>query len=1324
MASKSTRLVSIWGSPGFGKTSVAIAVGHHLQARELPVYFLSLRGLKSKCDLTSKFLSLFRQAGTLESDKLHHLSADDELCFIFDRLSDRCVIILDNADDLFECGVPNVMEDVFNLIGEIPNRNEKVKFLLTTRESLSFLNLHFQGHKSIRIRELDMLSCQTLAAELLSGASTSDLTKVSQICGQVPLAIKLLCCSVSEDFAPSQYLEFLECTQNIVEMLDNPDYPSNSRLRSLFDSSFQRLSTQDQEALVSLCVLPAHFDLKISAAVLGITRINEAEKVLRRLQRKSLIDCCSNSSKFSLHTLIQSFAREKGEADMKETVLNSKSRFRAFYIAQFEKLNENFLSGRSMSAFTEFYEDEVNIVQSLIDGCLSSQTADRVFDVLANAELFLDTLYLYEGSTFDKIFDSAVTAAYKTGKNVSYRRLLNSKAFGQVTWRSSRNTKKLLSMANAVQDPNSSLCDGEKGKHLCYYGINQLVIGNTEDGVKVLEKALSSMNTSQEHILLRLIIFQIFTIYYQSKNDSLSSSNFYLKALKECRDASDTCLLVIPMPEPAINKVGEYCNIPTKKGFPLVNQPLKVEVIFLVSEAIKNFSTSDIYQSFGNLLLTILEDCESALNTTKTGWFNFHRNVVGVVESLGRDEDALTLTEQRISFHENALQQSVKRDENNGESQEHHEDALGQNYWDKGKIQCRKGYYTDAITSFTRALDTRVKLFGEEHYKTADSYHELGVTQHSLGNYTAALESERRALDIRIKLFGEEHSNTADSYDSVGATQHSLGNYTAALESAKRALDIRIKLFGEEHSKTADSYHSVGVTQHSLGNYTAALESKKRALDIRIKLFGEEYSETADSYQSVGVTQHSLGNLTAALQSNKRSLDIRTKLFGEEHSKTADSYHSVGVTDHSLGNYTAALESKKRALDIRIKLFGEEHSKTADSYDSVGVTQHSLGNYTAALESDKRALDIRIKLFGEEHAETADSYQSVGVTQHSLGNYTAALESAKRSLDIRIKLFGEEHSKVAESYYSVGVTQHSLGNYIAALESDKRALDIRIKLFGEEHSKVAESYYSVGVTQHSLGNYIAALESDKRALDIRIKLFGEEHSETADSYHSVGVTQHSLGNYTAALESAKRALDIRIKLFGEEHSKVAESYYSVGVTQHSLGNYTAALESKKRALDIRIKLFGEEHSKTADSYHTVGVTQHSLGNYIAALESDKRALDIRIKLFGEEHSETADSYHSEGVTQHSLGNYTAALESDKRALDIRIKLFGEEHAETADSYHSVGVTQHSLGNYTAALESAKRALDIRTKLFGEEHPKTADSYRSVLLLTILTQFPF
>ena len=124
MTSDSTRLVSAWGSPGFGKTSVAIAVSF------LSIYFLSLRGLKSKIDLTSKFFSVFRQAGTLDTDKLQDLSADDELCFIFDRLPDYCVVILDNVDDLLEWGLPNVKEEVFFINFHIIFKSYMVKLII------------------------------------------------------------------------------------------------------------------------------------------------------------------------------------------------------------------------------------------------------------------------------------------------------------------------------------------------------------------------------------------------------------------------------------------------------------------------------------------------------------------------------------------------------------------------------------------------------------------------------------------------------------------------------------------------------------------------------------------------------------------------------------------------------------------------------------------------------------------------------------------------------------------------------------------------------------------------------------------------------------------------------------------------------------------------------------------------------------------------------------------------------------------------------------------------------------------------------------------
>ena len=1008
VTSESTRLVSIWGSPGFGKTSIAIAVGNQLQAQGLPVYFFSLRGLRLKSGLTSELLDLFSQISATLS---HRLTADDKLCSIFDQISGRCVCILDNADDLIESGIPNVKEDVFNLIEEFLNRSDKVTFLLTTRESCEFLNLRFQRHHAVRIRELDEHFSQHLVQELLPEASTSDVLKVTQICGNVPLAMMLLCSSISEDCSGqlSHFIDmFMNTTDNILQKLDNSDYLSNQRLKSLFHTSFQRLSVQEKEALVSLCILSEHFDLEIATAVLGIKTI-DAAKVLQTLQRKSLIDCSLKSEKYSIHKLLLSFVREKGELEMKETVHNSKARFYEFYISLFEKLTDKFLTGSSMLAFIEFFQNEKSIVQSLIDGCSDSRTVDKVCNVLAKAELYLYFLYWNDEAMFEIIYDSAIKATTEhDGKNCVYKRLLLSKAYGEVILGSSGKTEKLLSEARKVRWFASIHDRAQKGKLLSYHGIYQLIIGRTKKGVKLLKEALSSMVTSSEHTILKIIVCQILAFYHSLERDPLQSLKLYKIAVDECRAVGDTGLLVIPeIEKPTTNSVED--NTPSNETRNAHNQPPEIEVILLVSQAVKNITTNETKQRFHSLLLQILKESESTLPPGTTGRFNYNNTGVRLLNKITMRENSSLYVHDIIIFQTKTVEGNFKK-KNSKTSPTNRDDS--------------KVNYVEAVESNKRALDIRLKVLGEKHPQTAKSYHSLGVPQHSLGDFVSALESDKRALDIRLKVFGGEHAETAKSYHSLGVTQHSLGDFVSALESNKRALDIRLKVLGEEHSETSASYHSLGVTQHSLGDFVSALESYKRALDIRLKVLDEEHSATALSYHEIGFTQHSLGDFVSALESDKRALDIRLKVLGEEHSATALSYHEIGVTQHSLGDFVSALESDKRALDIRLKVLGEKHPQTAKSYHSLGVTQHSLGDFVSALESNKRALDIRLKVLGEEHSETSASYHSLGVTQHSLGDFVSALESYKRALDIRLKVIDEEHSATALSYHEIGFTQH------------------------------------------------------------------------------------------------------------------------------------------------------------------------------------------------------------------------------------------------------------------------------------------------------------
>ena len=845
--------MSIWGSPGFGKTSVAIAVEHALQTQGLPAYWVSLRGLQSKADLTSKILSLLRQPTINNQPSDQRLSHDDEICQLFNKISKQSVLILDNADDLLESGWPNVKKQVIQLLEEILRQNPRVTCIVTTRESFEFMDIHFKGHQGLRVRTLDKASTKSLICELLPNASSADCIEVAHICGQVPLAIKLMCSLISEDNSlPSHFLDDFKAssTESIASMLD------------IFDSSFQRLTAQEREALISLSILPENFTTELAVAVLDTKSGFKAKRILQNLRRKSLIDSGSKPRTFTMHKLLQSFSKEKGDTEMNKTILNAKGRLNAFYVSYFDKLNKQFLTGHSMDAYIAFYEDKESIVQSLVDGCFDSKTADTVFDILVKGEFFLDSLFwtASEAKTFHHIYDAAIKAANLHGNEKYHRQLLSSKAFSQVTWGRVGQTNHLLSEVKVLQAASSLVSNQEKGKCFCYLGICDLTAEKTKSGVHCLQQALSSLNTcnDQESLFLKFLILQILVCYYQSLNDFYNASYYYDKSLHLSSAVGDCKLLIIPPMKSKSQKATDEMQFEKDSNI-LLNQPFEFQFVFLLSEATKSFAHTKTKQNTNDLVLQMLECVEKDV-TPSIGLLYFHTAVENLLWDLN-SEDPEKLFWSRVNYHEKTIKQWKETFLNSHDFGGYGQiqiEALVDCHLNLGRVYKNRGNHSEALQSIKRALDTATKSLGEQHERTSVAYRELGVTQNNMHDYSAALQSHQRALTIRLKIFGEDHESTADSYMALGVAQNNMQDYSAALQSHQRALIIRLKLFGEDHKSTADSYWQLGVTQNNMHDYCSALQSHQRALTIRLKIFGEDHESTADSYRALGVAQNNM----------------------------------------------------------------------------------------------------------------------------------------------------------------------------------------------------------------------------------------------------------------------------------------------------------------------------------------------------------------------------------------------------------------------------------------------------------------------------------
>ena len=217
-----------------------------------------------------------------------------------------------------------------------------------------------------------------------------------------------------------------------------------------------------------------------------------------------------------------------------------------------------------------------------------------------------------------------------------YRQLLVSLAFTEVAWGSRGRTMQLL-----LKGMYETSCpEDDKGKHLSYSGIYQLITGKTEQGVQLLHEALSLMdgNPDSKQRILRIILFQILAIYYRFNKNASRMSNFYSKALEECRIVGDTKLLVIPAMENIDSVDGEKERI-VRNSENLINPPLTLQVLCIVSKAIEHLPDADAKRSANNTVINIAKETQNSLLQSSVGLFNCQRNAI-LQAMYSKPEDA------------------------------------------------------------------------------------------------------------------------------------------------------------------------------------------------------------------------------------------------------------------------------------------------------------------------------------------------------------------------------------------------------------------------------------------------------------------------------------------------------------------------------------------------------------------------------------------------------------------------------------------------------------------------------------------------------------
>ncbi len=323
------RLVTLMGTGGIGKTSLALQVGQKL-LNEYPngVWFIALDSLDDPALVAQTVAAVFDIRESNDRSIIEILI--NKLC------EKTTLLILDNCE--------HVVEACTQLATTLLSNCSKLKILATSREVLNVSGEATYRTPSLSIPEQDKASLEKLTeyesirlfterATLASSSFTlteENAQAVIDICHRldgIPLAIELAAAHVNM-FSTDQIAARLNESFNLLTGGSRTALPRQQTIHASVEWSWNLLSDPEKILLRRLSVFAGGWTLEATESICCGSDIEsqQALELMSQLVRKSLVmvkQATGRETRYHFHEMIRQYAREKldksGEAELIHT---------------------------------------------------------------------------------------------------------------------------------------------------------------------------------------------------------------------------------------------------------------------------------------------------------------------------------------------------------------------------------------------------------------------------------------------------------------------------------------------------------------------------------------------------------------------------------------------------------------------------------------------------------------------------------------------------------------------------------------------------------------------------------------------------------------------------------------------------------------------------------------------------------------------------------------------------------------------------------------------------------------------------------------------
>ena len=289
-----SRIITITGSPGYGKTTLANVCGHRLVSQGIPVRYVDLQHV---CTIQGIIVKILYAVGSTVS----HPSKEQLSRWAAHRQNGMMVLVLDNVD-CFTLSGEGLKKEFSDLIKDfIVNPSHAIYVILTTQYQLGYID-------KFQLIALERLS-EAHAKELLicrnPSLSSNVTTTLANTTDGNPLALQILSALLRMPNAPPVSTLMKQMQYDPVQAL-SPD-TVHEKLNLVFKVAIGYLSDADHQCFLAVCQFPGSFDEELALAVLPFLVNETASTCLRHLLARSLLEYNRNARRYNMLPLLKTF---------------------------------------------------------------------------------------------------------------------------------------------------------------------------------------------------------------------------------------------------------------------------------------------------------------------------------------------------------------------------------------------------------------------------------------------------------------------------------------------------------------------------------------------------------------------------------------------------------------------------------------------------------------------------------------------------------------------------------------------------------------------------------------------------------------------------------------------------------------------------------------------------------------------------------------------------------------------------------------------------------------------------------------------------------